>query len=156
MNEGLPLRNDRMPEFHQRDFTMPSDYLPPSLRDNIAKWSAVHAWVYAGMLAAGMLFSSIHIAGWNLSFLSATDMWTWRISAIITTVVPVLGLLDLCIEWASEPDPGKFWCLFVNIPFHGLLYFAARLALIVEMFRGLAYSPPGAFAATWTANLPHV
>lgn len=37
-----------------------------------------------------------------------------------------------------------------------VVYILGRLILIVEMFRGLGYLPPEAFAATWTANIPHI
>jgi len=40
--------------------------------------------------------------------------------------------------------------------FFATIFAFARLFIIVEALRSLAYLPPGAFLATWTSNLPHV
>jgi hypothetical protein len=36
------------------------------------------------------------------------------------------------------------------------LYVAARLFLLVEIFRTLLFLPPSAYVSTWAANVPHV
>lgn len=92
------------------------------------------------VLLAAFLFGCIHIAGWNLTFPTAVDKGIWRASAIVMTVVPI----------AMKPMGG---CIG---PLLCALYPLARLAIIVEMFRGLGYLPPAAFEATWTANVPHI
>jgi len=35
------------------------------------------------------------------------------------------------------------------------LYIAARLFILVELFRTLFYLPPDAFTSTWTSSIPH-
>ncbi|OOF89907.1 hypothetical protein ASPCADRAFT_11159 [Aspergillus carbonarius ITEM 5010] len=52
--------------------------------------------------------------------------------------------VDLLLEWS-------FFCWTV---IHLAVYVVARLFIIVEMFRALAYLPPDAYYGTWGSNLP--
>lgn len=38
----------------------------------------------------------------------------------------------------------------------GIVYILARLALLVETFRALAFLPPDAYVSTWVSNVPNV
>jgi hypothetical protein len=38
----------------------------------------------------------------------------------------------------------------------GVFYVAARLFMLVEIFRTLLYLPPDAYISTWASNVPHV
>lgn len=44
----------------------------------------------------------------------------------------------------------------LQFKFLGALFFAARILILFEVFRSLAFLPPGAFVITWTADLPYI
>lgn len=98
-------------------------------------------------------FNSVHVAGWNLSFPTTVDVWLWRCSALAALVVPAITFLVVAYE--DGTNGFRLVTLMILVACL-LLYVTARLLLIVEMFRELAYLTPDHFAATWTANIPHI
>lgn len=78
-------------------------------------------------------------------------MWVWRLAAAATTGTPVVAAMVSCLWIMQDLDlTMSVSRVFVHI------YLVTRLALVVEMFRGLAYLPTEMFIATWTANVPHI
>lgn len=124
--------------------------------DSAPRIGGYWVWDSWGTLLAAAIFSSIHVAGWNLDFASTAAMWIWRACAIATAsllgLVSVCGFLFTLTDSVGTLDTVVLMVLIVSAFLYGL----ARLALIVEMFRGLSYLPPQAFVATWTANVPHI
>jgi hypothetical protein len=111
---------------------------------------------FLGLILGGIIFGSIHVAGWNLTFPTMVEQKLWRISSIlITTLLPIVFLPHLCQLWLPElPEariPTQVWGLVF-----GTLYIAARLFILVEIFRTLLYLPPDAYISTWASNVPHV
>nr|OQO22422.1 hypothetical protein B0A51_13240 [Rachicladosporium sp. CCFEE 5018] len=101
------------------------------------------------MLLTSALFGAVHLAAWDSTFPSTIERWIWRVAAMIT----MLALAPAWL-WSSLDDTGtrdKSTMLIMPM----VVYPLARLVLIVEMFRSLAYLPPDAFIATWTSNVPH-
>jgi hypothetical protein len=116
-----------------------------------------------GFSLGGVIFGAIHIAGWNLEFPTQIDQQPWRISSVLMTTLMPFCVLRLFL--GSLYPKGKFsiWKFSKRvIPVQalalvcGLVYFAARLVILVEIFRTLAYLPPDAFISTWASNIPHV
>ncbi len=109
-----------------------------------------------GVIFGAVIFGSIHVAGWRLSFPTDVEKVFWRVASIfLTALLPVmfipaclrLYLKVKCISWRFI----KVW----DICF-GSLYLAARLFMLVEIFRSLDFLPSSAYFSTWATNIPHV
>ncbi|PYI07029.1 hypothetical protein BO78DRAFT_429302 [Aspergillus sclerotiicarbonarius CBS 121057] len=57
-------------------------------------------------------------------------------------------------RWEDEIDLSIEWFFFGWTMFLLVIYVIARLFLVVEMLRALAYLPPDAYYGTWGSNLP--
>ena len=109
------------------------------------------------------IFGGIHCVGWNFDFPSRVELMTWRCASVYTAV---FGLFISLWFW--------FFDGFLRIPTRAsnninnildlrdwgvmsmtYLYVAARLFILVEVFRTLFYLPPDAFTSTWTSSIPH-
>ena len=107
-----------------------------------------------------MVFSAIHVAGWDLKFPSVVDAWLWR-SAALATIVPVMIFfavpLSKRVRQVEGQTEGKFGILAIVHPMCSTVYVLARLILIVEMIRTLFYLPPAAYQTpSWPAGIPHI
>ena len=115
-------------------------------------------------LFALLLFGAIHCVAWNFEFPTALERLFWRLSSIVTGVaMPFAYLLDKILDpvWSKvfkierqprilELTESTLMVLIV------VVFVLARLFIIVEVVRSLAFLPPGAFISTWTANIPHL
>ncbi|PYI31321.1 hypothetical protein BP00DRAFT_344008 [Aspergillus indologenus CBS 114.80] len=104
------------------------------------------AW---GVILAGPLFGGVHLIAWDFVFPSNIERLLWRMAAIYCTCFPVaLPLLALCTlgVWRAPRFIGNPWLI---------VYTLARLYLLVEMFRTLAYLPVDTYRGTWTVNMPY-
>ena len=117
---------------------------------------------YLSVLVAGIItsiFGALHCIAWQFSFPSVQEQMLWRASSIITTAIPVLLASLFIYDFKHQPAFGSTWmgliAALVGI-FLLVLFLAARLFILVEVFRSLGFQPPGAFQSTWTANLPHI
>lgn len=115
----------------------------------------------AAITISGMIFGGIHLIAWNFVFPTQIEMALWRASALFCTCVMPAGFLTLLIrekisDWTGGrliwPTTGFF--VFLNLA--GCVYVLARLFIIVEMFRTLAFQPIGAYVGTWTVNIPYL
>lgn len=120
--------------------------------------------VFVGMGLGGAVFGAIHFAAWNFAFPTPVERLLWRISCGIIVGFPVLMSLIyiLYLKWTEEEREaggGDSWTNRVLRRFgHATVpvYFLARLYLLVEVFRSLAYSPPEAFQSiSWPTMVPH-
>lgn len=114
---------------------------------------------YVGLGALGSLFGGIHLAGWTLDLPTTADTWLWRISAVVTTVVP--AFVAATALWPSNRADSRVpmaWdLLMVLLVVGSILYVLCRGILIVEMIRTLFYLPPGAYLTpSWSAGIPHI
>jgi hypothetical protein len=103
-----------------------------------------------------MIFGSIHVAGWSLTFPTEVEKIFWRAASIIlTALLPVMFIpvgMKLYLGVSETPWPLiRRWDTCV-----GLLYVAARLFVLVEIFRSLGLLPPSAYISTWATNVPHL
>lgn len=119
------------------------------------------SWHAFGISASGILFGVIHIAGWNFDFPSHTDRMIWRVSSVLIVALLPPSLLPFFWNCYSQTfnlyrislRRERFAQMFALIC--GFIYTLARLALLAETFRSLAYMPPPAYISTWTENVPH-
>jgi hypothetical protein len=116
----------------------------------------------AGLLLGGIIFGAVHVAAWDFVFPTLLERNLWRAASIACTAVPlfaVLIIIHLVLMPRDDEGTGiSVYQAFLMILFTLLwvLYFAARLLLLVEIFRTLCFLPPSAYVATWAANVPHV
>jgi len=100
-----------------------------------------------------IVFGGLHLLAWNYEFPTPVERRLWQASAIVTmATVPTMELFDRAIECAS------FDGRIANI-LHSILLcmlVAARLFILVEIIRSLAFQPSETFRTTWAANVPHV
>lgn len=104
-----------------------------------------------GLALGSSLFGGIHVAVWNFSFPTRTELLIWRVASIYCTCffflfLGVLGIIGGKSEWFQ-----RLLSKLVSI-----LYILARVFMIVEMFRTLCFLPPGAYISTWATNIPHL
>lgn len=117
-----------------------------------------------GIGAGAIIFGCIHLIAWNFVFPTKTEQLLWRIAAMITTTTPLLSVaiaIILGIELRRDVaracfGPGElstYWWLLLELM--AVPYVAARLYILVEIFRTLYFLPPTAYVATWTTNAPY-
>jgi hypothetical protein len=127
--------------------------------------SIIHKSCLYGFILGSIIFGSIHVAGWNLPFPTLVEQILWRISSILITVLLPIVFIPILVFYRNR--------IYNNLPIiitnvnnvyiiqtcnliFGTLYIAARLFLLVEIFRTLLYLPADAYISTWASNVPHV
>lgn len=117
-----------------------------------------HAPYAFGIAIGGIIFGAIHVAGWNFHFPTPIERKCWHIASILVMTALPLSLLPY-ISFTVNIRIAD-WIGILGVQVWGLLfgsiYFIARLFLLIESFRSLAFLPPDAFASTWVSNLPYV
>jgi hypothetical protein len=105
-----------------------------------------------GLVISGVVFGSLHLAAWDLSFPTDTEKFLWLLASIWCTVSIPLAMIIL---WDCESSEADFELVLVSdLCIAG--YILARMFLMVEIFRTLFVLPPTAFTSTWTSNIPHL
>jgi hypothetical protein len=116
-----------------------------------------------GALVGGSLFGGVHALAWNFEFPSAVEGALWRISSVLTAVLPLISMLPVAFWMRMNPTrekaggspvarrllPAIALCLCL-VP-----YVLARLFLVVETARTLVHLPEGAYTDTWADLLPN-
>ncbi|CZR62982.1 uncharacterized protein PAC_12879 [Phialocephala subalpina] len=110
-----------------------------------------------GFIIGAVVFGACHCIAWDFDFPTAVEQTTWKATSIYTVAaMPVLYFSWAFLSWTKLID--KFDGLLrraLSCTTYGL-YALCRVFIMVELFRSLAYLPPEAFLATWSASLPHV
>lgn len=118
--------------------------------------------VFIGIGFGGTLFGTIHFIAWNFEFPTPVERILWRMSCCILISVPLLStaIYFMTIHNArrdSETDTKTNTLLRPFTTICVLLYSLARLYLMTEVFRSLAYAPPSTFhEINWPSAIPHV
>ncbi|CAG8124747.1 unnamed protein product [Penicillium olsonii] len=121
-----------------------------------------------GCALVSIPFGAIHCIAWNFGFPTEAEKICWHIASIITVgafpIIFVFYYVYETLEKAIVDMPSarrKTWkchlsdVFFMLTALTGGLYLTARLFMMVEAFRSLAFLPGGAFSATWSAGIPH-
>ncbi|CAD6591799.1 MAG: hypothetical protein ASARMPRED_005610 [Alectoria sarmentosa] len=118
--------------------------------------------VFIGIGFGGTLFGTIHFIAWNFEFPTPVERILWRMSCCVLVSIPLLGtaMYFMTIHNArrdSETDTKTNALLRPFTTICTLLYFVARVYLMTEVFRSLAYPPPSTFQEiNWPSAIPHV
>ena len=118
--------------------------------------------VFIGIGFGGALFGTIHFIAWNFEFPTPIERILWRISCCVIISFPLWG--TFMYFWTlhkarrdSESDTNTNALLRPITSTCALLYVFARLYLIAEVFRSLAYAPPSTFQeVNWPSAIPHI
>ena len=115
-----------------------------------------------GMAFGGSLFGAVHFSAWNFEFPTMVEKIMWRVSCIILVLMPPVSIfiywmtLHIARRWGTTDNKvNKLFkpLEYMFVPF----YFFARVFLLIEVFRSLAYLPPSAFQEVeWPSAIPHV
>ena len=118
--------------------------------------------VFLGIGFGGTLFGAIHFVAWNFDFPSPVEQLLWRMSCSTLFIFPPLGTFVYCLvqhdareSSIKDTEVNRFLrpLMYLCVP----MYFLARIYLLVEVFRALAYPPPSVFQqVSWPSLIPHV
>lgn len=140
---------------------------------------AVHAtsserWnkhVFLGASFSVFILGAIHCLGWNFKYPTDIEHLLWQASSIITAAVfPVflafsllehliVKLFEKCrLAMPTSRLSQMCYYLFWVVGFTLLngTFFAARLFVLFEVVRSLAFLPAETFKTTWSDNIPHI
>ena len=118
--------------------------------------------VLIGIGFGGALFGAVHSIAWNFEFLTPVERSLWPICCCVTICFSLLGTAMYFITLHnarkdSESDTKTNALLRPSVTTCTLLYLLARLFLMKEVFRSLAYAPPSTFQEiNWPSAIPHV
>ncbi|KAI8940842.1 hypothetical protein NX059_002103 [Plenodomus lindquistii] len=98
------------------------------------------------------LFGGLHIIGWGFYFSSEAELWLWRASSIICTLMPFAVMMSM--EWLFPEEKYPIvWKIMLST--WAALYLMARLYMLVEMFVGLRSVPKDVYQTVeWTQYFP--
>ncbi|KAJ7919451.1 hypothetical protein B0H13DRAFT_2430255 [Mycena leptocephala] len=104
----------------------------------------------------GTIFGIIHCIAWTADFPSTSEMWMWRLCALLVAVIPpILGFFAL-LAFIAKADRILDRILEFILVATVLIYIIARLFLIILAFIALRSLPLGAFIALdWSGYIPH-
>ncbi|KAF8657421.1 hypothetical protein AX16_002218 [Volvariella volvacea WC 439] len=119
------------------------------------------AIVYGSLI--GVVFGAIHLIGWNFRFPTTTELWLWRGSSLVLTVIPLNFLIGYAVdilykrlEFEALNYIGGV-ILYPTVFLGPLFYFAARIILLFIAFATLRSLPDSAYQnVRWTEYLPHI
>ena len=118
--------------------------------------------IFIGIGFGGTLFGTIHFLAWNFEFPTPIERILWRSSCCVLISLPLLSTLTYFMTLHnarrdSESDTKTNALLRPFVTMCVLLYTLARLYLMVEIFRSLAYAPLSTFQEiNWPSAIPHV
>ncbi|KAF8651843.1 hypothetical protein AX16_004643 [Volvariella volvacea WC 439] len=111
----------------------------------------------------GILFGAIHLIGWNFQFSTTTELWLWRASSLVLTVVPAFLAVGSALFFAGMRhsvetlrDVG-FVFIIPTFTLGAPVYFTARIILLFLAFFSLRCLPESAYQnVKWTDYIPHI
>lgn len=149
------LRRDRIIRFMPDFFGLKTKVVLTPRVGRISNDAMENELQVIGVIIGGVVFGSIHVAGWSLTFPTEVEKVFWRVASIVlTALLPVIFIPAGMKLYMGDSGTWSFtrrWgtCL-------GLLYVTARLFTLIEIFRSLGFRPPSAYISTWATNVPHV
>lgn len=147
------------------DFSLDSTFLLISIRNKKPPGSPPSNasnyygdWLTSrGSIISAVVFGSLHITAWNLTFPTELERTLWRATSIWCAVaLPVSMLVLFCNVIFQRGGGCGLIIVTILCTLVGLGYVLARLYLMVEIFRSLCFLPPNAYISTWATNIPHI
>lgn len=112
-----------------------------------------------GAIIGGTVFGGLHCLAWSFHFPTPAEAFLWKLCSIITTALPVLSM-PMSFFWSDRNwrQTGRVKPRLIHLALllgFVIPYVLARLFIMIETFRSLAFLPPEAFIDTWSSNFPH-
>ncbi|KAF8646429.1 hypothetical protein AX16_007222 [Volvariella volvacea WC 439] len=111
----------------------------------------------------GVLFGAIHLIGWGFQFSTTTELWLWRASSLVLTIVPFLLVIAYTLLFADKRlhiESVEVVATVIgalSLSLGAPLYFAARIILLFLAFFTLRCLPESAYQnVKWTEYIPHI
>jgi hypothetical protein len=138
-----------------KEFEFLRDPIP---NDGVYKASNLRdSYDHFGIAVAGVLFGALHCSAWDFYFPSMVDSLLWKLSSIISTIVPLYFVALVFVVNDKKRFMELARTLLVAVWVLAIVfYIIARLILIALVFRCFFYLPINAFVSTWTTEVPHV
>lgn len=116
-------------------------------------------------ILGNMIFAGLHLLAWSSEFPTFIEAISWRLTTFFCVSICVWWFFIFgfsCImKWRykttkmSAPEGISMNIVQKILVYPSLaLYVVARLFIIGESFRALAFLPPEVYVATWAANFP--
>ena len=106
---------------------------------------------------AMVVFSAIHLIAWNFHYPNDTEQLLWRISALFTTVVPLIAVFLTYTALGEDTKSVTFSKIGAGFILASAVVFPIpRLYLLVEAFRSTYFLPPTTYTGTWANSIPHI
>lgn len=117
-----------------------------------------------GLILGSIAFGGVYIFAWEFTFPTPFEQIAWRVASVFCTcAVPapffVLYMLLILMRNSYLYHFLYDWyrvCVGITGFSLPLLYFLARMFMVMEMFRCLLYLPLSAYISTWAANIPQI
>ncbi|KAI1177873.1 hypothetical protein F4777DRAFT_167834 [Nemania sp. FL0916] len=124
------------------------------------------ALVFLGVVVLAALYAGIHLAAWNYHFPTKAEMVLWRGSGVVVaTAIPAAIVLFIILALICMPIDERFpklenvtaTIIWLPILLTALLYFSARVFLVIEAFISVRQMPIGVFVTiSWSDYIPHL
>jgi len=131
----------------QRDISIPNSAGPTTKENDFT----------ASVTAPLLLFGGLHLLAWNYEFPTPVEGILWQASAILT--IAAFPFTDMLARIPSDHRFAPPYSALMIETIAGsmlVVLVAARLFILVEVVRSLAYQPSESFYTTWAANVPHM
>lgn len=124
--------------------------------------------LFSASAFALVVFGCTHCIAWNFIFPTESEQVLWRVSSVLTaSALPALlasnYLLTILVDSLRQSPKGirtrtrfELWVQWYLGTAVGAAFLAARIFIIFEVFRCLAFQQPETFLTGWPANMPHV
>lgn len=114
-----------------------------------------------------VVFATIHLLGWNLSFPTRGELILWRANSVFMWVeLAIYGTSEVVGFWKAGYGKTSLelldgykqkWPLSLLFHVPATLYFSTRICLLMEALFSLRSLPAGAFVTVqWSEMLPHI
>ncbi|KAF8657418.1 hypothetical protein AX16_002215 [Volvariella volvacea WC 439] len=115
----------------------------------------------------GVVFGGIHLIGWNFQFPTLPELWLWRASSLVLTVVPfnlIIGYaFNIAFLKTSNSSLERLYEGIVHVFLYPIgfvgapLYFVARIVILSLAFFTLRDLSESAYEnVRWTEFIPHI
>ncbi|KAF8642793.1 hypothetical protein AX16_009426 [Volvariella volvacea WC 439] len=106
---------------------------------------------YGSMI--GVVFGGIHLIGWNYLFPTTSELWLWRASSLVLTIVPPFLAVGAALSTRYHSTMVLGFAVFLGAP----IYFSARVILLFLAFFTLRALSDSAYQnVRWTDYIPHI
>ena len=106
-----------------------------------------------------VFFGAIHVAAWNNTLPSQVEVWMWRSSTLLCSVISLLFIACLYLFFILDKFREIGRDRLNDILFYTMfsLYVVVRIYMIFEVFFSMRALPHSAYSTvSWSAAVPHI